>query len=357
MSFKSKINLNIDKDDSDINDYIIIWDHFKKRPNKITLHKSYQLDLEKIINSFEIDRVTFSEIIPSESEDIVNDRILSHVEIEEIDIFISYVVIDRNFDSPEITSVSIYYKNSGDLELINNLIADFEKYSINMIEEVENNLYTTSISSSSTLITEPLNPITDLDNIDLYYSSKTFKSIKKTIKILKKNTKGLFILYGERGTGKTSLINYLASNLKRSVIFVPNNMIEHTINNSDFRKFLNKYHNPVVILDDCEMVFNDYFNRTNLSAYNLLQLSEGIFLDNINATFITIFNVDDVTEIDQNFIDCNNLIDIVEFDYLSSDESNDLAQHLSDKTKYKNKTKLNDIIKKRKVLNNKKIGF
>jgi Cdc6-like AAA superfamily ATPase len=174
---------------------------------------------------------------------------------------------------------------------------------------------------------------------------------------LKKNTKGLFIFYGERGTGKTSVINYLANNLNRTVIFVPNSMIEHTINNSDFRKFLNKYHNPIVILDDCEMIFNDYFNRTNLSAYNLLQLSEGIFLDNINATFITIFNVDDISEIDQNFIDCNNLIDIVEFEYLSSDESNELSAHLSDKTKYKNKNKLNDIIKKRKVLNNKKIGF
>jgi hypothetical protein len=357
MSFKNLLNLNINKDDSDINDYIWVWDYYKKRPNKITIHKSYTLDLEKSIEDYETDNTTFSEIIPSDSEDIVNDRILSHLEIDKTSIFISYVVIDRNFDSPEITSLSIYYKESEDLKIVDELIKNFEKYSIQTIEEVENNLYTTSISSSSTLITEPLSPITDLDNTDLYYSSKTFKSIKKSLKNLKKNTKGLFIFYGERGTGKTSVINYLANNLNRTVIFVPNSMIEHTINNSDFRKFLNKYHNPIVILDDCEMIFNDYFNRTNLSAYNLLQLSEGIFLDNVNATFITIFNVDDISEIDQNFIDCNNLIDIVEFEYLSSDESNELSAHLSDKTKYKNKNKLNDIIKKRKVLNNKKIGF
>ena len=357
MSFKSLINLNINKDDSDINDYIYIWDYFKKRPNKITIHKSYTLDLEKEIIELSSENVKFSEVIPSESEDIVNDRILSKLEIDDKVIFISYVVIDRKFQSPEISGLTIFYKDEDDVSVIDELVEDFEKYSIQEIEEVEYNLYTTSVSSSSTLIAESISPITDLDNIDLYYSSKTFKNIKKSIKSLKKNTKGLFIFYGERGTGKTSVINYLANSLNRSVIFVPNNMVEHTINNCDFRKFLHKYHNPIVILDDCEMIFNDYFNRTNLASYNLLQLTEGIFLDSTNATFITIFNVDDVSEIDQNLCECNNLIDLVEFDYLSEEESNELGSHLSNKSKYKTKTKLNDIIKKRKDTDNKKIGF
>jgi hypothetical protein len=357
MSFKSLINLNINKDDSDINDYIYIWDYYKKRPNKVAIHKSYTLDLEKEIAELSSENVKFTEVIPSESEDIVNDRILSKLEINEITIFISYIVIDRRFQSPEISSLTIFYKDENDESSIDELVENFEKYSIQEIEEVEYNLYTTSISSSSTLIAEPISPITDLDNIDLYYSSKTFKNIKKSIKSLKKNTKGLLIFYGERGTGKTSVINYLANSLNRSVIFVPNNMIEHTINNSDFRKFLHKYHNPIVILDDCEMIFNDYFNRTNLSAYNLLQLTDGIFLDSSNATFITIFNVDDVSEIDQNLCECNNLIDIIEFDYLSEEESNELSTHLSHKAKFKTKAKLNDIIKKRKDTDNKKIGF
>jgi putative ribosome biogenesis GTPase RsgA len=51
---------------------------------------------------------------------------------------------------------------------------------------------------------------------------------------IKKSEKGLSVLWGERGTGKTSIINYLADKLDRIVIFIPNNLIEHTINNPDF---------------------------------------------------------------------------------------------------------------------------
>jgi co-chaperonin GroES (HSP10) len=41
------------------------------------------------------------------------------------------------------------------------------------------------------------------------------------------------------------------------------------------------------------------------------------------VNIITIFNVDDESEIDHSLLDTNNIIDIVEFEYLTKDESNE----------------------------------
>jgi hypothetical protein len=134
-------------------------------------------------------------------------------------------------------------------------------------------------------------------------------------------------------------------------------MLEHTINNPDFRKFIKKYNKVLLVLDDCEMSFNEYFVKSNFIVNNLLQLVDGFLSDSIDLSIVAIFNVEDSEEIDHNLLNCNNLIDVINFDELSESESNELADHLGDKTKYKNKAKLIDIIKKRKVLDNKKLGF
>ena len=40
------------------------------------------------------------------------------------------------------------------------------------------------------------------------YNQKTFKSVNKLIKKIKTSHKGLSVLWGEKGTGKTNVINY-----------------------------------------------------------------------------------------------------------------------------------------------------
>jgi hypothetical protein len=111
-----------------------------------------------------------------------------------------------------------------------------------------------------------------------------------------------------------------------------------------------------MILDDCEMIFGDYFSKSNAITNNLLQLIDGVLSDSVEITVLAIFNTLDSSEIDKSLLDCNNLIDIIEFDYLDEDESNELVKLLGYKTKYKNKTRLIDIIKNKQT-NNKKIGF
>jgi SpoVK/Ycf46/Vps4 family AAA+-type ATPase len=204
---------------------------------------------------------------------------------------------------------------------------------------------------------EPVDTKIDLDSIDLFYTEKTFSKVDKILKSIKKSNKGLSVLYGERGNGKTSIINYIASKLDRVVIFIPNNLIEQTINNPDFRKFIKKHHKPIIIIDDCEMLLNELFTKSNIFVNNLLQMVDGFLSDSMEVNIITIFNVDDESEIDHSLLECNNLIDVVKFEELSEEESNELSKHLGQDKKYKNKNKVIDIIKKRKSKSIKDIGF
>ena len=164
-------------------------------------------------------------------------------------------------------------------------------------------------------------------------------------------------MHGERGTGKTSIINYIASKLDRIVIFIPSNMIEHTINNPEFRKFIKKYEKPVLVLDDCEIFFSDLYSRSTPFANNILQMVDGFLSDTMNVTILAILNIEGEDEIEESLLDCNNLIDVVEFENLSGEEATELAKHLGSAKKYKSSARVIDIVKKRNNLESLEIGF
>lgn len=355
MKNKTSLNLNINKDDSSINDFLFCWNIFDSRPNKLLVHDSYIAeDFLKIIVQKTIDKNEFTEILPDDECDIVNVKSLARLSET---VYISYVLIDINQTDSIVSEITFFYKLEEDRILIDEIIDSLVQDCVVDYEESEINKLNSIGLSNNGLELERVETKSDLDAIELYYNSDTMKSVNKLVKKIKKSETGLSILYGERGTGKTSIIHYLSTKLDRIVLFVSNNMIEHTINNPDFRKFIKKYNKVLLVLDDCEMSFNEYFVKSNFIVNNLLQLVDGFLSDTIDLSIVAIFNVESQDEIDHNLLDCNNLIDIIYFDNLTDKEANELADHLGEKTKYKNKAKLIDIIKKRKTFNNKKLGF
>lgn len=356
MKTKNSLNLNINKDDSEINDYLFCWNFFGSRPNKLLIHDSYVAsDFLNLINPTIEDKTIFSEVIPEPDLDIINTKTLAKLSDS---VFISYVLIDELQPNSIVSDISFFYQDDKDKEFIDSILENLCQECEVDYEDPEsvNKLNTITISNSG-LELERVETKNDLDIIELFYNNKTIKDVNKLIKKIKKSETGISILYGERGTGKTSIIHYLSSKLDRIVIFVPNSMLEHTINNPEFRKFIKKYNKVLLVLDDCEMSFNEYFVKSNFIVNNLLQLVDGFLSDTIDLSIVAIFNVEDPEEIDHNLLNSNNLIDLIQFDCLSETEANELSEHLGEKTKYKNKTKLIDIIKKRKVVINKKLGF
>ena len=92
---------------------------------------------------------------------------------------------------------------------------------------------------------------------------------------------------------------------------------------------------------------------TSNTTYNIIQMVDGLYSDELGISFLLIFNVDSESEIDDNILDSNNLIDVVEFSLLSEKEANKLSSYLesekSEKNNFKKKTKLIEVIKKRNI--------
>ena len=349
---KNNLKININKDDSGLNDFLYLWDIFKTRPNKVLIHGTFDFkETESFFDQYE--KVNkFTEIICLEIDDIINDKLLLK---STESIYISYIAVDKLTESAVISDITIYYSSSEDADEVNEIIKSVSEYQVIDDSEDGHNLNVVSLSNNSIELEEIKYDDIDIDNIEEYYSKQTFKDLSKWLKKSKKQQSGLSILYGKRGTGKSSAIKYLATKLDSNLIFVPNNLVDLTINSSDFSKFLRKHENPILILDDCEMIFNEFFTKSNIIANNLMQLVDGLLSNKLSI--ITIFNVEDKSEIDHNLIECNNLIDIIEFTDLSNSEANQLSELLGYKQKHKNDIRLLDLIKNNKSDNKKRLGF
>jgi hypothetical protein len=338
---KSKIKININQEDPEINQFLYCWDKFGDIPNKIKIYNSFSKDsFIELIDKYIISKNTTTEIIADIELDIINDKVL--IQISET-IYLSYVILDRENDSSFIHEINFFFKSQSDSKMVDELIEKINSSVLDFKEEDHYKLNTIYLSANGIEI-ESVEKLVN-DNINLYYNQKTLKNINKLVKNINKSDKGLSILYGDRGTGKTNIISYICDKLDRIVIFIPNNLIESTINNQEFRAFLKKYNRPIIVIDDCEVLFNDMFSKSNIYTNNLLQIVEGFLSDSIQVNIIAIFNTDNVKEIDNSLLDSNSLIDLIKFEDLTSDESSKLSKHLGFGKKYKNKTRLVDIIK------------
>jgi DNA replication protein DnaC len=244
-----------------------------------------------------------------------------------------------------ITNVIIYYKTD--------LYKDIEEYIPNLEkitfqeEIVEFKISCVNISPNG-LELEPMELlIADYDNIDAYINDDTFKSINKLSKKINKLDKGLSIIYGSRGTGKTTIINWIASNSSKSVMFIPLSTIDATINNPNFKAHLMKNEGTLLIIDDCEIFNSDMYAKSNTTFANILQMIDGFNSDDLMVNILLSFNLESEEEIDDNLLECNNLIDIIKFDDLKKSKANKLCKLLSIDYKLNSPILLNSLIRQR----------
>jgi hypothetical protein len=351
---KIPLNININRDDQNQNDYLFIWQKIQSRPSRIALYNTYSTEeFLQVINLDGQEKNIFTEIIPNTDDYLINERAL--IKISET-IYISYVCIDKTSENSIIDEVVFFYKDENDISIIDDVINKLNTSIVDFSEEEGNKVNTIQLNQNS-LDLESID-LSEMDeDIELYYNSATFKKLNSTIKKIKKSNKGLSIFYGERGTGKTTIINYLSSKIDKIILFIPSNMIEHTINNPDFRKFLNKLPKSLIIIDDCELILNQFYNRSNITTNNLLQLVDGVLSDMIGTNIIAIFNVDDPNEIDFNLRDCNSLIDEVQFVKLNNNESSELSKKIGHNKKYKTDQRLIDVLKNNKINTQTELGL
>ena len=160
----------------------------------------------------------------------------------------------------------------------------------------------------------------------LNYGEKFVEIDEKITTKLKENKKGLYLLSGEPGTGKTTYLRHLMTTLKRKLIIVPNNLIGQ-LDGPNFISLLMNHKRSAIIIEDSESVLQSR-EEGNGIAPTIINMTDGIMGDILNVAIIATFNVAKQT-IDKALLRKGRLHFEYEFKALSVGDSQKLLDHLS----------------------------
>jgi ATP-dependent 26S proteasome regulatory subunit len=163
--------------------------------------------------------------------------------------------------------------------------------------------------------------------IDTHYNDD-FKQADRTIKkrLNREMDKGIILLHGEPGTGKTTYIKHLIANVTKDVIFMPPN-IAANLTSPDLMTLLLDKPNSILVIEDAENIVTSRDHKGGSPVSALLNLSDGILSDCLNIQIICSFNTD-LRNVDNALLRKGRLIAKYEFSKLDTGKANTLSRKL-----------------------------
>jgi hypothetical protein len=167
---------------------------------------------------------------------------------------------------------------------------------------------------------------TKLD-LDLFYEDD-FKETNEIIqkRLNRKKDKGIVLLHGLPGAGKTTYIRWLIGKIKKRILFLSPS-IAGNLMNPDFIELLIDNPDTVVVIEDAENIIMDRKHNPGSAVSNLLNISDGLLADFLNVQLICTFN-SSLTLIDSALTRKGRLIAKYEFGKLGIEKSQRLSNHL-----------------------------
>nr|WP_319512627.1 AAA family ATPase [uncultured Draconibacterium sp.] len=299
----------------------------------------------------------FSEAYSGDIADSYFNKILhSNNKVTEIDDLI-YVLengVMVKFDTQQ-NKVRFLYKNS-DPKIIENMLGKVRKFKkekqsshIHLIAHTKYGFETKSLSLHKPKL-----------KLDDNYNDE-FSEVNQIImkRLTTENDKGLVLLHGKPGTGKTSYIRYLATSVTKNIIFLPPNMAS-AITNPELITLLIDNPNSIFVIEDAEQLITARETNENSPVSALLNLADGLLSDCLNIQIICSFNTD-ISKVDSALLRKGRLIAKYEFRELEPAKANALSEKLGFKTQYVKPVTLTDIYnqaeKRFEEIKKKKIGF
>jgi hypothetical protein len=174
---------------------------------------------------------------------------------------------------------------------------------------------------------------TKLD-LDLFYEDD-FREVDAVIRqrLNKKNDKGIVLLHGLPGTGKTTYLRYLIGKIRKRVMFL-SPTVAGNLMDPDFIEMLIDNPDTVVIIEDAENIIMDRKYNSGSAVSNLLNISDGLLADFLNVQLICTFN-NSLTLVDSALMRKGRLIAKYEFGKLSIAKAQRLSSHLGLNTEIK----------------------
>jgi len=164
-------------------------------------------------------------------------------------------------------------------------------------------------------------------NTDLFYNDDfvaTDRIIQSRLK--NKNDKGIVLLHGLPGTGKTTYLRHLVGKLNKRILFLSPS-IAGDLMSPELIELLIDNPNSILIVEDAENIIMDRRYNSSSSVSTLLNISDGLLSDFLNVQLICTFN-SELTHIDDALMRKGRLIARYEFGKLSIEKAKRLAAHL-----------------------------
>lgn len=164
-------------------------------------------------------------------------------------------------------------------------------------------------------------------NLSLFYEDgfvETDQVIQSRLR--QKKDKGIVLLHGLPGTGKTTYLRYLVGKIKKRVLFLSPSVAGNLMD-PDFIELLIDNPNTVLIIEDAENIIMDRRLRSSSSVSNLLNISDGLLADFLNVQLICTFN-SPLTAIDSALLRKGRLIARHEFGKLNVAKAQQLSDYL-----------------------------
>lgn len=315
----SKMNLAsvfASRNDEYINEFNLFIAHFNTIPNFI-----HEINIDcKRANQWFLDHYQ------SEIKDCHYSKIYykqnKKAELDDVFYFL-YDDLIVDFDT-NCSKVRFLFRKT-EIEKVETIIGGIKKFKVKqgrLKPELSLLVVTRSgIGTKSLEISKPKLSLADNYNED-------FREIHQTIlkRLSRKNDKGLVLLHGKPGTGKTTYIRYLISLIQKNVIFLPPNMAG-AITNPDLISILIDNPNSVFVIEDAENIVVDREKNGHSPVSALLNISDGLLSDCLNIQVICSFNTD-ISKIDSALMRKGRLIANYEFKELEVHKAQTLSNKL-----------------------------
>jgi len=275
------------------------------------------------------------------------------------EIIVTWNIESVNSGKIEIGSMKVLYSMETHFNFnIENFDSNLNK--IKLTEEKKSQVYMV-VSNGRGLDLQSFDiDIPEMD-IKLNYGEDWYKKHEHLIDILTtKKKKGIALLHGLPGTGKSMYIRHLIASLSenKTVVYLPNQLIP-SITDPGFIPLMAEYSGSILVIEDADEAIRAR-KSGGTTVDKLLNLSDGILSDFLGMQIICTFN-SDITSIDDALLRKGRLILKHKFDKLSKENSQLLSDKLGFKTEIKSDMTLAEIYNQEDEFSNvegkTKIGF
>lgn len=205
-----------------------------------------------------------------------------------------YIVTSNDFDKPIMIDFSF-----GDITVITHCgrehIREFiNKYlkKYNDDSDVENVKCNVIVNNNGMLHMNDFK-VNVKGNLDFGLYNDGFEDThKEIINSINNDENGLYLLYGEPGTGKTTYIRHIIKECKNTkFVYIPAN-VANQFSDPGFLPFLLDNRGCVFIIEDCEDLVTTVDGIRSNAISNLLNLTDGFLGDALSIKVICTFNID-----------------------------------------------------------------